>query len=51
MLDLIIKGGTVVAPEGAALLDVGIQGERIAAVASPARWTMWARRKPSTLRA
>ena len=35
MLDLIIRGGTVVAPEGAALLDVGIQGEQIAAVASP----------------
>ena len=35
MLDLIIKGGTVVAPGGAALADVGIQGERIAAVATP----------------
>ena len=35
MLDLIIKGGTVVAPEGAALADVGIQGEQIAAVAIP----------------
>ena len=35
MLDLIIKGGTVVAPEGAALADVGIQGEQIAAVATP----------------
>ena len=35
MLDLIIKGGTVVAPEGASLMDVGIQGEQIAAVASP----------------
>ena len=35
MLDLIIRGGTVVAPEGAALMDVGVQGEQIAAVASP----------------
>ena len=35
MLDLIIKGGTVVAPEGAGLMDVGIQGEQIAAVATP----------------
>ena len=35
MLDLIIKGGTVVAPEGAALADVGIQGDHIAAVATP----------------
>ena len=30
MLDVIIKGGTVVAPEGAAVMDVGIQGEQIA---------------------
>ena len=36
MLDLIIKGGMVVAPEGAAVMDVGIQGEQIAAVAVPA---------------
>ena len=35
MLDLIIKGGTVVAPEGASVMDVGIQGEQIVAVASP----------------
>ena len=35
MLDLIIKGGTVVTPEGAGLADVGVQGELIAAVASP----------------
>ena len=35
MLDLIIKGGTVVAPGGAGPMDVGIQGEQIAAVASP----------------
>ena len=35
MLDLIIKGGTVVAPGGASQMDVGVQGELIAAVASP----------------
>ena len=35
MLDVIIKGGTVVAPEGAAVMDVGIQGEQIVAVAAP----------------
>ncbi len=35
MLDLIVKGGTVVAPSGAGPMDVGIQGELIAAVASP----------------
>ena len=35
MLDLIIKGGTVVTPGGASLADVGIQGEQIAAVAMP----------------
>jgi len=34
MFDVIIKGGMVVAPEGAAIMDVGIQGERIAAVAA-----------------
>ena len=33
MLDLIIRGGTVVAPEGAAELDVGVQDGRIAVVA------------------
>lgn len=35
MLDLVIKGGIVVAPEGAAVMDLGIQGEQIAAVAAP----------------
>ena len=35
MLDLIIKGGTVVTPQGVGLMDVGILGEHIAAVASP----------------
>ena len=35
MLDLIIRGGQVVTPEGAGEMDVGILGERIAAVALP----------------
>ncbi len=35
MLDLLIRGGTVVTPAGAGLMDVGIQGEQIAAVTSP----------------
>ncbi len=35
MLDMIIRGGEVVAPEGAADLDVGIQDGRIAVVAAP----------------
>ena len=35
MLDLIIRGGTVVTPTGAGLMDLGIQGERIGVVASP----------------
>ena len=35
MLDLIIRGGRVVTPGGVGELDVGIQGERIAAVALP----------------
>ena len=35
MLDLIIKGGTVVTPEGVGLMDVGIRGEQIVAVAAP----------------
>ena len=48
MLDTIIRNGTVVAPEGASAMDVGIVGERIAALASPARWTTSARRKAST---
>src|SRR5919201_6864857 len=33
MLDLLIRGGTVVTPEGAGFWDVGVQGETIAAVA------------------
>ena len=35
MLDLIIKGGRVVTPEGAVEMDVGVQGDKIAAVAMP----------------
>lgn len=35
MLDLIIKGGTVVTPEGVGTMDVGVRGEHIAAVAGP----------------
>ena len=35
MLDVIIKGGTVVAPGGASVMDVGIEGDTIAVVASP----------------
>ena len=35
MLDLIIRGGRVVTTEGAGELDVGIQGEKIAAVSTP----------------
>ena len=33
MLDLIIRGGRVVAPEGVAEMDIGIQGGQIAVVA------------------
>ena len=35
MLDLIIKGGRVVTPQGAEVMDVGIQGEKIVAVGWP----------------
>jgi len=35
MLDLIVRGGLVVTPQGAELLDVAVAGERIAAVAAP----------------
>ena len=35
MLDLLIKGGRVVTPAGVGELDVGVQGERIVAVATP----------------
>ena len=35
MLDLIIRGGDVVTPQGVAKGDVAIKGETIAAVAAP----------------
>ena len=35
MIDIIIRGGTVVAPGGVGKWDVAIEGERIAAVAEP----------------
>ena len=35
MLDLIIRGGDVVTPQGVAKCDVGVKGETIAAVAAP----------------
>jgi len=35
MLDLVIRGGQVVTPYGAGELDVGVQGEKIAAVGQP----------------
>ena len=35
MLDLVIKGGQVVTPQGAGLWDIGVQGEQIVAVALP----------------
>ncbi len=35
MLDLVIKGGTVVIPGGAGNWDIGVQGEHIVAVALP----------------
>jgi dihydroorotase-like cyclic amidohydrolase len=35
MLDLVIRGGTVVTPQGLGAWDVGIEGERIAAIAAP----------------
>ena len=44
MLDLIIRGGRVVTPEGAGEMDVGVQDERIAVVASPGTVDVEARR-------
>src|SRR5687768_684993 len=35
MLDLVIKNGQVITPQGVGLWDIGIQGEQIAVVASP----------------
>ena len=44
MLDLIIRGGNVVTPDGAGQKDVGIQGEQIAVVALPGALEVEARR-------
>ena len=35
MLDAIIKGGTVVTPQGAAIMDVAVQDGKIAALSHP----------------
>ena len=35
MLDLVIRGGQVITPQGVGTWDVGIEGERIVAVAAP----------------
>ena len=35
MLDLIVRGGTVVTPEGVGVWDVGVEGEKISVVAAP----------------
>jgi len=35
MLDLIVRGGLVVTPEGAAPGDIAVMGDKIAAVAAP----------------
>ena len=35
MLDLIIRGGDVVTPQGVAKCDLAVKGETIAAVAAP----------------
>ena len=39
MLDLVIKGGQVVTPQGVALLDIGVQGETIVALGWPGTLT------------
>ncbi len=39
MLDIVIRGGQVVTPEGVGAWDVAIQGERIVAVAAPGMLT------------
>ena len=44
MLDLIIRGGRAVTPEGVLEVDVGVQGEKIAAVALPGALEVEARR-------
>jgi len=35
MLDLVIRGGQVVTPEGVGTWDVGVEGERIVALGAP----------------
>src|SRR3989449_11384190 len=35
MLDLVIRGGQVITPQGVGAWDVGVEGERIVAVAAP----------------
>src|SRR5215813_41617 len=35
MLDLVIRGGQVITPQGAGAWDVGVEGQRIVAVAAP----------------
>ena len=35
MLELLIRGGDVVTPEGVATCDIAVAGERIAAIAAP----------------
>ena len=35
MIDTVIKGGTVVTPAGVGSWDIGLEGEKIAAVAMP----------------
>ena len=44
MLDLIIRGGQVVTPEGVREMEVGVQGDLIAVVASPGALDVEARR-------
>jgi dihydropyrimidinase len=39
MLDLVVKGGQVVTPQGVAVLDVGVQGEKIVALGWPGTLT------------
>jgi dihydropyrimidinase len=45
MLDLIIRGGEVVTPQGVARCDVAVAGERIAAVAAPGTFAAGAARR------
>ena len=35
MIDLVIRGGQVVTPDGVGLWDVAVEGERVAAIAAP----------------